>query len=175
LPILLTQSDPLLNSLALVLAVNAILVVQPTHTQTQKTQGGQIHGILNVSALLSFGTAAVIMFYNKWNHGASHYTTWHGKFGLITNILLVSQVLVGATMFWQPNLYGGEAKAKALYKYHRVFGYALSGLVLATVTLGTQSDWFIGKINVLWVWLVFDVLILAGLAPRIRPNKMKVF
>ncbi|ORY77809.1 eukaryotic cytochrome b561-domain-containing protein [Protomyces lactucae-debilis] len=173
--LILVSWHPLLNSLALVLLVNAILIVQPTHTQAQKQQGGQVHGILHCLALLSFGTAAAIMFYNKASHGAAHYTTWHGKFGLTTALLLSTQVLVGAGMFWLPNWLGGETKAKALYKYHRAFGYVLSALVLTTVTLGTQSDWFLGKIRVLWVWLLFDALILAGLAPRIRPNKMKIF
>lgn len=51
---------------------------------------------------------------------APHFTSWHGKFGLITSILLILQALIGVLIAYDPGmrLLGGEGKAKSLWKYH---------------------------------------------------------
>jgi ABC-type maltose transport system permease subunit len=78
--------------MALVLVSNALLLLQPTHTPEQKRVGAVSHGVLNSLALASFTTAVIIIIYNKAAHGASHFTTVHGKIGLVTYILLIIQV-----------------------------------------------------------------------------------
>ncbi|CCG81725.1 Predicted protein [Taphrina deformans PYCC 5710] len=173
-PLILASYHPLANTVALVLLVNAILVLQPTQTGPQKREGAVAHSVLNGLALLSFVAAVVIIWSNKHVHGAPHFTSVHGKVGLVAAVLLGLQVLVGLVQYYLPNLLGGEARAKGLYKWHRLAGYLLTALVLVNVTLGTQTPYFLGKLNRLWVWIVFDVLIVAGLVPRIRPNKMKL-
>lgn len=54
---------------------------------------------------------------------APHFKSWHGKFGIVTGVLLLSQALIGALIAYDPGmrLLGGEGKAKALWKYHRKF------------------------------------------------------
>jgi Eukaryotic cytochrome b561 len=78
--------------LAFVLVSNALLLLQPTHTPEQKRLGAVSHGILNSVALALFTTAVIIIIYNKGAHGAAHFTTAHGRIGLITYILLLIQV-----------------------------------------------------------------------------------
>jgi hypothetical protein len=82
----------LFNSTALILLTNSVLLLQPTHTPEQKRIGAVTHGILNSVALASFTTAVIIIIYNKAAHNAAHFTTAHGKIGLITYILLIFQV-----------------------------------------------------------------------------------
>lgn len=174
-PIILASFHPLANSLALLFLVNGILLLQSTHTQSQKVLGAKSHSVLNVLAIASFLTGAISIWVNKSNHGAPHFTSVHGKFGLITVSLIFIQLIIGIVQFYVPNLLGGEANAKRLYKWHRVSGYLIAALAIVTVTLGTQTDWYLGKVRVLWIWIVFDVLIVVGLVPRIKPSKMKLF
>jgi len=82
-----------LNSAALILVTNALLLLQPTHTPEQKRLGAISHGILNSVALAAFTTAVIIILYNKAAHGADHFTTAHGRIGLVTYIFLIIQVL----------------------------------------------------------------------------------
>lgn len=59
---------------------------------------------------------------------APHFTSWHGRFGLVTSILLVMQALIGILIAYDPGmrLLGGESKAKALWKYHRELAFEFS-------------------------------------------------
>ena len=83
------------------------------------------------------------------------------------------QAFVGITAFFTPGLYGGEANAKSLYKYHRVSGYLVLGLMLATVCAATQTDFNKGVLGMqLWAVIVSSVLVLAGIVPRIKPAKL---
>ena len=173
--VILASYHPLANSLGLLFLVQAILILQPTHTAAQKKQGAITHGALHSLGVISFVVGTSIIWYNKTSHSAPHYTSLHGKVGLATVILLVVQSVVGIVAFYFPSLLGGEAKAKATYKYHRMSGYVVAALVLTNVTLGTQTTWFHGKVPALWIWIVYDVLIVVGLAARVRVSKMKVF
>ena len=74
------------------LVSNALLLLQPTHTPEQKRLGAVTHGILNSLALAMFTTAVIIIIYNKGAHGAAHFTSAHGRIGLVTYILLLIQV-----------------------------------------------------------------------------------
>lgn len=173
--VILASYHPLANSLGALLVVNAVLLLQPTHTPDQKVAGAKGHGWLNLLGLASFLVGVVVILVNKSNHGAAHFTSVHGKVGLVAVVLLVTQVVLGAAQFWFPRLLGGEARAKSWYKVHRASGYLLLGLLLLNVTLGTQTPYFRGKVDHLWIWIVFDAFILLGLVPRIKPSKMKLF
>ncbi len=78
--------------MALIMVTNALLLLQPTHTPEQKRVGAVMHGLLNSLALASFTTTVIIIIYNKAAHDADHFTTAHGRIGLITYILLIIQV-----------------------------------------------------------------------------------
>lgn len=174
---ILVSYHPLLTTLAVVLSIQAILLLQPTVTQEQKRDGTRAHSVLNALAVASLLSAVVIMFINKANHGAPHFASVHGKLGLSTLVLLVVQAIVGIVQYYLPALVGGEARGKALYRYHRASGYAITALLLVTATYGTQTDWFLQKTgrHILPLWIVIDIAIVAGVVPRIRPAKMKLF
>jgi len=171
-PLSLFSAHPLLNSSAILLLTESILVLQPTHTANQKRSGTVIHFTLNQLALDAMIAAFLIIEYNKFDHNAIHFTSVHGILGLITYILLFIQALVGFTAYFVPRLYGGADKAKSLYKWHRLSGYVVFLLILATVCAATQTDTGKGFLRLrLWAVLASSVLILIGVLPRIKKQK----
>jgi hypothetical protein len=114
----------------------------------------------------------VIIEYNKFAHEAVHFESVHGKLGLITYALLLIQSVVGFTQYFVPQLYGGVDNAKAIYKWHRMSGYIILVMMLATACAATQT--VTGGVTLdikLWAVLVSSVLILIGVLPRIKKQK----
>lgn len=109
---------------------------------------------------------------NKFRHSAPHFTSAHGRLGVVTYGLLFVQSLIGLTQYLTPSLYGGVEKAKSVYKYHRLSGYVILVLMLATVAAATQTDTG-GRILGLKLWsvLLAGALVLIGILPRVRLAK----
>jgi EamA domain-containing membrane protein RarD len=65
--------------------------------------------------------------------------------------------------------------AKKIYKYHRVAGYVIATLGLATIC---AASWTTYSLNVAhmqhWAVIVASVLVLAGVVPRIRLSKFGI-
>ncbi|KAM0699540.1 hypothetical protein Q7P36_000542 [Cladosporium allicinum] len=170
--VILFSAHPLLNSAALLFFIQGILVVQPTHTASQKKQGTYAHAVLNDVALLSALAGLVVIEYNKISHGGTHFVSPHAILGLITYILVLIQAVVGITQYFVPALYGGVENAKKLYKYHRVGGYVILLAMLVTVALATQTDYNKNVLQIqLWAVVVGAVILLIGVVPRIRLSK----
>lgn len=93
--------------------------------------------------------------------------------GLITYIILLVQGIVGITQYYTPQLYGSVANAKKMYKYHRVSGYTVFVLMLATVCAATETDYNVNVLGMkLWVVIVASVITLVGIVPRIKKQKL---
>lgn len=72
-----------------------------------------------------------------------------------------------------PKIYGGEDQAKSLYKYHRMSGYLVLVVMLATVAAATQTDYNKNILHIkLWAVLVASVLVLVGTLPRVKKGKL---
>lgn len=57
-------------------------------------------------------------------------------------IWILIQIGVGGGSVWFGGVaFGGGMKAKLVWRYHRVSGYILCGLLLLTVNLGGSSGW----------------------------------
>ncbi|KAI9852927.1 MAG: hypothetical protein M1838_003721 [Thelocarpon superellum] len=172
-PLILFSAHPLLNSAGLLLVTQGIVVLQPTHTKAQKEQGTTIHTIFNGFGFDALLAGLVIIEYNKISHGGIHFESPHAILGLITYIFLLIQTLVGIAQYWTPSVFGGVNNAKKLYKYHRVSGYVILVLTLATVAAATQTDFNKSTLHIkLWAVLVTAVLVLAGVFPRIKKQKL---
>lgn len=171
-PLILFSAHPLLNSTALLAIVQAILILQPTHTQSQKRRGTLAHFALNSLAIDLLLAGLVIIEYNKFAHKGTHFESPHAILGLITYIIIFSQSVVGSTAYFLPKIYGSEDAAKALYKWHRLSGYFILLMLLATVAAATQTDYNKNVLHIkLWSTLVAAVLILVGVVPRIKKQK----
>lgn len=88
------------------------------------------------------------------------------------------QIILGAGSIWFGGRLFGE-NPKRMYKYHRVSGYALMILFLVVIHLGgAWSDFSLNNGNTLSrfvAYLVSPVLVITGIATRIRFDKMPIF
>lgn len=163
----------MLNSAGILLSIQAILILQPTATQKQKIQGTYIHSVLNGLSIAALIAGLVVIEMNKASHPETRFQSLHGKIGLLTYILLFTQVIIGFTQFYTPKLYGGVDNAKSLYKYHRISGYLIVILSTVTISLATQTGFNKNVLHIrLWAVVVASVLIVAGLLPRIKKRKL---
>ena len=97
----------------------------------------------------------------------------HAILGLITYLVIAIQAFVGFTQYFVPKLYGSVDKAKSIYKWHRISGYVVLTLLLATVAAATQTDYNKNVLNIkLWAVLLAAVLVLVGVVPRIKKQKL---
>lgn len=171
-PVNLFAGHPLAQSLALLTLVQSILSLQPTHTAEQKRIGRRIHGLLNLLAFLFLVVGVFIIEYNKLINNGVHFHSVHGYLGVITCIIVAIQYLVGFTMWLTPQLYGGEANAKSVWKYHRFSGYIILALFLVTIASATQTPYNENTLKIkLWAVILLSVLILVGILPRIQKQK----
>ncbi|KAF2445331.1 hypothetical protein P171DRAFT_472130 [Karstenula rhodostoma CBS 690.94] len=166
------SAHPLLNSAGLLLATQAALILQPTHTPAQKRTGTLLHALLHLFGLASLLAGLVVIEINKAGPGHEHFASPHAILGLTFYITIFLQAVVGFTQYYTPALYGGVDNAKAIYKYHRVSGYVIATLGLATVC---ASSWTTYSLNVghiqHWAVIVASVLVLVGVVPRIKLSK----
>ncbi|KAI9692802.1 MAG: hypothetical protein M1820_009350 [Bogoriella megaspora] len=165
------SAHPLLNSAAILFLVQGILVLQPTHTATQKRNGTYVHAGLNDVALAAAIAGLVIIEINKGDHG--HFESPHAILGLITYIFLAIQAFVGITQYFVPQIYGGVSNAKKLYKYHRASGYVILVLALATICAATETGFNKNVLGIqLWAVIVASVITVLGVFARIKKQKL---
>lgn len=171
----LFTAHPGLNSLALALFTQGVLVLQPTKTPGAKKAGFTWHQRFQLSAvpLLVAGSAAV--FASKLAHGGKHFRTWHSWFGLAAEGLLFGQILIGAVLVYAPKLVGGQRIANELIHHHRLGGYLTLGLAFSTPVLAMGWSDFMLK-NASQGERVAMIgglgLSFAGVLARMHPSKL---
>lgn len=169
----LFSPHPLLQSFGVLTLTQAILVLQPTRTGTAKTYGARVHVALNLVSFLSFTAGVCVIEANKVTSHGVHFHSVHGYLGVITAVVLLLQYLFGFLMWATPAVLGGEARAKSMWKYHRMSGYIVLPLILATVISATKTSYNETVLGIkLWSVVVAAVLILIGVYPRISVAKL---
>lgn len=172
-PIILFSGHPLAQSLGMLFLIQSILVLQPTHTPKQKQVGQKLHAGLNLLAFVIFLTGVVIIEVNKFKSNGPHFHSVHGYLGVIASLWMLAQYVVGFTMFGVPQLYGGEANAKNIWKYHRMSGYVLLLVLMATIISATDTDYNRQVLGLkLWAMIVIMLLMIVGVYPRIKKQKL---
>ncbi|ORY10212.1 eukaryotic cytochrome b561-domain-containing protein [Clohesyomyces aquaticus] len=167
------SAHPLLNSAGLVFITQAALILQPTHTPSQKRSGTLFHGLLHLIGLSALLVGLIIIEINKAGPGHEHFKSPHAILGLVTYIFMFLQATVGVTQYYTPNIYGSVDKAKSIYKYHRVAGYVIATLGLATVCAASWTDFSLDFLHIQhWAVILASVLVLAGVVPRIKLQKL---
>lgn len=165
------SSHPLLNSAGVVLIVEAILILQPTESPQQKRAGAITHSVLNSLGSSALFAGLIIIEINKGDH--ARFDSLHGRLGLTTYILIFIQGNIGAAMYYVPQLFGGEEKAKSVWKYHRLSGYLVLASLTMTATAATLTPYIKEQVEIsIWPVLVGSVLVLAGVLPGIRKQKL---
>ncbi|EKM55635.1 uncharacterized protein PHACADRAFT_256398 [Phanerochaete carnosa HHB-10118-sp] len=172
---------PLLQSLSIAFFAYGILTLQPTAYPKTKASGLTRHQLAMIVAgfpVAFLGYAAI--FATKVINSRAHFTTWHGTFGLITFIFMVIQTILGGGSVWfNGRLFGGNPRAKLIWKYHRAVGYAAFSLCMITLHLGgawshwaTENSWWIVRVL---VYTFAPAAILAAVFSRMRLSKMKIW
>lgn len=109
---------------------------------------------------------------NKAGPGHEHFASPHARLGLTFYVLVYIQAIVGFTQYYVPQLYGGVDNAKKVYKYHRVGGYVIATLGLATICAASWTTYSLYVAHIQhWAVIVASVLVLVGVIPRIRLSK----
>ncbi|GJN87722.1 hypothetical protein Rhopal_000677-T1 [Rhodotorula paludigena] len=154
-----------------------ILLLQPQPpSAAHKRKGLQAHQALQYASLVSIVAGASFIFYNKAIHGAKHFTTWHATFGLITLSLIFCQIVFGALVVYSPlqHWLGGEGRAKALWKYHRMSGYLTLSFLVATPLLALVSTWVQSNSSAFERVLIGSGIALAGAGAFMRIQTSKL-
>jgi hypothetical protein len=111
---------PLLNSAALLLLVQGLLVLQPTSHHKDKITGTYVHSSLNTVGVALLIAGLIVIEMNKASHPETRFQSVHGKMGLVVYIVIGIQWVVGVAMFYGQNVVFKDVdQAKGLYKYHR--------------------------------------------------------
>ncbi|SHO76003.1 Uncharacterized protein MSYG_0337 [Malassezia sympodialis ATCC 42132] len=136
-PVPLFAFHPLLVSLGLYLLFQGMAALQKARGQDEKARGLLRHQILLGVLGVPLVTAGVyIMWHLHSKPGAKHFISWHGVVGVLLLLGFWVQGIFGLAAVYVPRLlFGSEARAKAMYKYHRLFGYALGTLILLELLL----------------------------------------
>lgn len=167
----------MLQTLGVFAVTQAILVLQPTGaTPAGKTAGARAHAALNLASFLLFAAGVLLIEANKIKQGpASHFHSVHGYLGVATSAVLVAQYALGFAMWGVPGLLGGVARAKSVWKYHRMSGYLLYALLAATVLSAVWTDFNVNVLDLkLWVMCLVLALLLLGVYPRLHPQKLGI-
>ncbi|KAJ5891817.1 uncharacterized protein N7473_008045 [Penicillium subrubescens] len=172
LPYALFTGHPLLASTALLLQVQAALILQPTATPDQKLLGTRIHYTIQLLSILSFLSAFLVIEINKGDH--PHFVSPHGILGLVTIIAIVLQASVGVIQFFFPvTILSSVDAGKRIYKYHRWAGYVLLLLEVSTVLAATQTPYNLNAIHIPTRGVVIAIiLVLLGVGARIKKGKL---
>ncbi|KAF2402423.1 hypothetical protein EJ06DRAFT_338473 [Trichodelitschia bisporula] len=171
--LILFSAHPLLNSAGLLFLAQGALVLQPTHTAKQKRAGTLWHAAIMDLGIGCFIGGLAIIEYNKHKSHREHFESPHSILGIITYLSIFIQGTVGFTQYFVPQVYGGVENAKKVYKFHRIGGYVIYTLGLATVAAATQTDYNKYVLGIqLWAVIVTSVIILAGVVPRIKKQKL---
>jgi hypothetical protein len=136
--------------------------------------GTRVHFALNLLGVVALISGLIIVEMSKASHPETRFTHFHGVMGLITYILVFLQALIGFSQFYVPNqVFGSVEKGKAIYKYHRMSGYFILVMALATICAATQTTFNADVLHIkLWAVIVAGILVLVGVIPRIKKNKM---
>ncbi|CAN9438447.1 unnamed protein product [Alternaria alternata] len=169
------SAHPLLNSAGFLLAIQAALVLQPTHTPEQKRSGTIAHFLFHAVGASALTAGLIIIEMNKAGPGHAHFESAHARLGLTFYILVYIQAIVGFTQYYVPQLYGSVDNAKSVYKYHRMAGYIIAVLGLATICAATWTTYNLNVGGIQhWAVIVASVLVLVGVVPRIRLSKFGI-
>ncbi|KAI0807172.1 hypothetical protein C8Q74DRAFT_1213187 [Fomes fomentarius] len=159
---------PILQTLSIAIFTYGILTLQPTSQAKTKAAGLTRHQLAMIALgvpAIGFGTFAI--FWRKYLHESSHFTTWHGV------------MLGGGSVWFNGRLFGGNPKAKLVWKYHRLSGYVLFPLFLLAAHLGgAWSNWSVGNsayVVRLLAFTVSPIVLFAAVLVRVRTSKMQFF
>jgi len=96
--------------------------------------------------------------------------------GLITYILVMLQAAVGVAQYFLPvQIFGSVENGRKVYRWHRMSGYLLLLLELATIAASTKTYFNKAELHIPFsAILAGAVLVVAGVGARIKKRKLGI-
>lgn len=163
---------PIAQSLCLLFVTMSILVLQPTHTAAQKQKGQKAHAFLMMLSLISLLVGVSGIEYNKIISNGPHFHSPHGTMGVLAAACFLFQYIWGFTMLNVTSLYGGDAKAKAIWKHHRRAGYLLFLFMVGAIIAAGKTTFVEANMYSVVAPAVLGALMIVGVLSRVRKEKM---
>lgn len=124
-------------------AISVAMAAKAAVSMNKRGESVQVHALVSAAMKATALAGYASIYRYKVERGKSHFTSFHGKLGLISGLLLVAQVVLGIVQFWA--VPGVSSQARALCrKLHRWLGSALALSFAATFATGFNSNWAIG-------------------------------
>merc|ERR1719454_2537814 len=121
----------------------------PANKQTAKSV--HVYGMMVVAVCVVLGFSAI--YANKAIKGSSHFTSWHGKFGLATLIVVLVQVVLGLPIGFNQigfMVYGRQGFIKKLKLSRQI--HAVGGCLVVVCSAVALS---LGFWLTVWFWFRF--------------------
>ncbi|KAI9346699.1 hypothetical protein BD770DRAFT_328091, partial [Pilaira anomala] len=113
-----------------------------------------IHAYLQGIGFVAMALGVSVIYYNKILNDKPHFTTPHGQLGILSFTFMLIQFILGSLLGYAPGLFGGIAKVKKIYKYHRFSGYLLLFMVWFTALSGVQTPFLVLHQNLLYIYSI---------------------
>ena len=128
----------------------------PKGKDSQQRLHSILMGLAFFLGLVGFWT----IYQNKNNAGKAHFTSWHGKLGLTSQVLVVFQVILGLGSYYKWARPSNISVLKAR-KFHALYGILQAIVTALALIWGVQSDWFIGKFSTAYQVMTICVILAA--------------
>lgn len=145
------------------LMAQAIVIFSPESSLLQGSDRGskvQLHWILNLFSIVAAAGGFGAIYLNKEVAGKSHFTSWHGKFGLAACVGSLLAALGGVAAKYSSSL-RNYAKPINVKLYHATGALVVFGLAMVATCLGCYSNWFLKRVDgYLWRCCFWSPIIL---------------
>jgi len=122
----------------------------------------RIHSILMGLAFLIGSAGFWVIYENKNKAGKSHFTSWHGKLGLTSQILVVFQVILGLASYYKWARPSNISVLK-VRKFHAFYGILQAVVTALALIWAVQSTWFTGNFSTVFQVITIGVISVAYL------------
>jgi len=151
------------------LMCQAIVIFSPESSLLQSSSRSdkiQLHWILNLFSILGTAGGFGAIYLNKEIAGKSHFTTWHGQFGLATVLGILGAALGGLAAKYSGYL-RSYAKPINVKLYHATGALVVFTLAMITMCLACYSNWFRKRVDgFLWRCAFWSPVILVVCVAR---------
>ena len=120
----------------------------PSSPRDQKTRW---HWLLHVAAMICAYTGLAAITYNKYINHFSHYSTWHGFFGIIVCGTLAIQASGGIIQMY-PSILPFTIRRVLLKRLHAFSGSVTFSVAMVTLILGLYTTWFSANVENRYIW-----------------------
>jgi len=145
------------------LMAQAIVIFSPESSLLQSSERAdkvQLHWILNLFSLVAACGGFGAIYLTKEVNNKSHFTTWHGKFGLAACVGTLLAALGGVAAKYSSSL-RSVARPINVKLYHATGALVVFGLAMTATSLACYSNWFLKRVDgYLWRCCFWSPIIL---------------